>query len=299
MEKLSGYRYLLHFNGDTFDIPFVRKRIQHANLSARISKDGRLSIPDFFDDLQSVDLYKMIKPFKNALGLENLKQKTIEEYLGLHRIDTYNGGELIQVYHSFLSQPTQRLQSLLLQHNRDDMEGMYVLSSILSLRALADGKLKFRDISCEETSQGMLRLRFGFLLDHSLPIRITASLGHIHLNAYQNAGYLLVPILSDELKHFFPDYKNYYYYPELDTAYHQSVDLRSETLLRERAKKANCYIRCYGHFIPQLSLSVCDGFRRTAADKESYLEVNDSFLGDRERLALYTGKMCGLLLRAK
>lgn len=293
MEKLSSYRYLLHFNGDSFDIPFVRKRIQLLNLKEKSP------IPDDLDRLVSVDLYKMIKPFKSALGLLNLKQKTIESCLGLQRIDIYNGGELIDIYYRFLTRTALSDQALLLQHNRDDMEGMYYLTSILSLRALSAGEIELNNISCDADLKGLLRLKLSITMKHSLSFRITASYAGIHLNVYESSGCLIIPILTDELKFFFQDYRNYYYYPELDTAYHKDTEKTVPSSFREKAKKDNCYIRRAGYFIPQLHLNITAGFRYTASDKNSYIEIDDSFLGNEELLTRYTQKMAGLILTSK
>ena len=86
----SNFKTLVHFNGDTFDIPFIEKRC-HA-----------LGLSHSFEHLTSIDIYKRIKPFKKHLGLENLKQKTIECFLGIDREDQYSGGQLIDVYKEYL-----------------------------------------------------------------------------------------------------------------------------------------------------------------------------------------------------
>ncbi|MBQ5600314.1 MAG: ribonuclease H-like domain-containing protein, partial [Lachnospiraceae bacterium] len=107
----NNYRTLVHFNGDTFDIPFIEKRC-HA-----------LRLPHSFDHLESIDIYKRIKPYKKHLGLENLKQKSIETFLGISRDDKYTGGQLIKVYTEYLQTKDPYLLKLLLLHNEDDLKG--------------------------------------------------------------------------------------------------------------------------------------------------------------------------------
>ena len=63
----------------------------------------------------SFDLMKCIKPYKFALGLPNIKQKTIEKYLGIDRVDMYNGGQLIDVYLEYLSMKNEKNQGTGLQ----------------------------------------------------------------------------------------------------------------------------------------------------------------------------------------
>ena len=111
-------------------VPFVKKRLEYIN--RRLGKN----IPDNLEGITKLDLYKMIRPFKTALGLSNLKQKTIERFVGINRIDQMNGGELINVYFNYLGDRSQKLRTLLLQHNRDDMEGMFYLIEIFALKKL-------------------------------------------------------------------------------------------------------------------------------------------------------------------
>ncbi len=66
---MEHYRYLIHFNGDGFDIPYLLKRCRAYDLDYG------------FLNIKSVDIYKIIKPYKKLLGLENLKQKSIECFL--------------------------------------------------------------------------------------------------------------------------------------------------------------------------------------------------------------------------
>ena len=82
---LEQYKTLVHFNGDGFDIPFLLKRCKHFNL------------PYSFDNVASFDIYKKVKPYRNLLRLDSLKQKSIEQFLEISRTDKYNGGQLIEV----------------------------------------------------------------------------------------------------------------------------------------------------------------------------------------------------------
>ena len=71
---------LVHFNGDTFDIPFLEKRC------------ARLKLPYSLNGLNSVDIYRKIRPLKKLLGLCSLKQKAVEAFLGVDRKDVCSGG---------------------------------------------------------------------------------------------------------------------------------------------------------------------------------------------------------------
>ena len=81
--------------------------------------------------MESVDIYKRIKPWKKHLGLENLKQKTIEGFLSICREDSFDGGQLISVYEDYLKTRDENLLRLLLLHNEEDLKGMPSLLPIL------------------------------------------------------------------------------------------------------------------------------------------------------------------------
>ena len=70
-ELTENFDTLVHFNGDRFDIPFLQERMRLYRMA------------DPFCGMGSVDLLKCVRPYKRLLGLENLKQKTLEVFLGL------------------------------------------------------------------------------------------------------------------------------------------------------------------------------------------------------------------------
>ena len=87
---LKDFKYVVHFNGNRFDIPFLQEKFSKYGLN------------DAFENVESFDLYKKISPYKLQLGLPDCKQKTIELYLGIDREDKYDGGKLIPVYKEFV-----------------------------------------------------------------------------------------------------------------------------------------------------------------------------------------------------
>ena len=47
---------------------------------------------------ESMDLFKIIRAYKNKLPLESHKQKDVEKYLGYERKDKISGKELIKLF---------------------------------------------------------------------------------------------------------------------------------------------------------------------------------------------------------
>lgn len=60
-------------------------------------------------------------------------------------------------------------------------------------------------------------------------------------------------IFEGEMRHFYSDYKNYYYLPKEDMAIHKSVAAYVDHEYREKCKAYNCYVRKTGTFIRQYS----------------------------------------------
>ena len=119
-EFLRRFPIVVHFNGDGFDIPYLLKRCRAYDL------------PYDFSGVTSLDIYKKIRPYRNLLGLESMKQKAIEQFLGVGREDIYSGGQLIEVYKDYLFSHEQVLLDMLLLHNADDLRGMPGILPILN-----------------------------------------------------------------------------------------------------------------------------------------------------------------------
>lgn len=78
----KAYRYLIHFNGNQFDIPYLQHKMQQYNVNLN------------FDEYEGIDIYRRISPYKSFLRLPNCKQKTIENFItATVREDAYTGGD--------------------------------------------------------------------------------------------------------------------------------------------------------------------------------------------------------------
>lgn len=92
-EFSRGFSLLVHYNGATFDLPYLQKKAHRHRLPGQyFCAEGE----------ESLDLYKLLLPYKKILGLKDLKQKTVEEFLGIRREDAFCGGDLIPVYTEFV-----------------------------------------------------------------------------------------------------------------------------------------------------------------------------------------------------
>ena len=236
---LEPFGALVHFNGDTFDIPYLKKRCQI------------LGLPCPLDRLKSVDIYKRIRPMKKLLGLDSLKQKAVEKFLGISREDVYTGGQLIQVYEDYLETGDEERLRLLLLHNEDDLKGMPKLLPILAYPDFLSGPFSWEH-SCLPGAQ------------------FEAEGGELCLS---------IPLFRGELKYFYPNYRDYYYLIYEDTAIHKSVGEYVDRSARKKATAATCYTKKEGLFLP-LPDSSCGEplFRPDYRSRTFYMEIPEELL---------------------
>ena len=270
MDAISKYKLLFTYNGDGFDIPYLMKKL-HSYF-----------IRDDFADFESVDLYKELRHMKDILHLDNLKQKTIENFLGIKRLDKYSGGDLIKVYNTFLETGGEKERKLLLQHNYEDIEGFIACCSMLSYNRFRMGDFEVVKMQVKEN-----HLVFSLHLNHRVPKRFNISVSAIQITGYKDEATITAPIYKDELKFFFDNYKEYYYLPTEDMAVHKSVASFVDKGYREQAKKETCYTRKEGYYISQVDDGIVSGYKKNYKDKESYIALVDSFLKDMGLITAY------------
>ncbi len=273
---LDSFSTLVHFNGTRFDISYLMQKAVKYNIDLPL------------DSMCSIDLYRQISPWRDRLGLTDCRQRTVEEFMGLHREDPYNGGELIQYYKAYCANPDESIQNLLLQHNGDDMKGLFYILPMLAygdilrktpvIRKAAMTKTKNYkgDLVCELTME--------LKLQTPLPHVMTLQYDGITLLADGAKLMLSVPVSDCELKYYYPNYKNYYYIPALDAAYHKSVASFAEKEYRVQATAATCYTRRRGYFVKQYSPLVEPSYKADYKDKYSYFEIT---MDTRENKALF------------
>lgn len=260
---LKQFRCLIHFNGDSFDLPYLLKRCAANRL-------------DFsFDSVKSYDIYRIIKPYKKILGMESMKLKSIERFLGIARDDQYSGGQLIEVYQEYLQSRSDYLYRLLLLHNEEDLKGMPAILPILYYHDFFNGAFVYTGQTIRQIPDYTGKLEQYLLLSYEspvcLPVPLETAIGSYGLELSEHRLILSVPLFEGELKHFYTDYRNYYYLIYEDTAIHKSVGTYVEKTAKKKATAKNCYTRVRGIFVPQPSAIWADYLKMDYKDKQSYV----------------------------
>lgn len=289
----AGRPILVSYNGDTFDIPYLK------------SVGIQYGLGDIFQNTISFDLYRFIKPCKEIMGTPNMRLKTVEKLCGICREDTYDGGELIYVYEEFLRLKNilkggcednelndglkENCLKCLLLHNAEDVADMPKVMELYGYRLLKDGDFDF--LSAEVIEVPKVKGKSGLVLDvkfklrTSLPKEFYKERPGMTVSASGEDPLLLelcLDIYCGELRYYFVDYKNYYYLPAEDRAVHKSLASFVPADHRVKATAATCYTRKEGRFFPEPAPIFVPVFHETK-DGTRYAELTEEALADGEK----------------
>lgn len=286
-EFAAKYKYLIHFNGNNFDLPFI------------LQKCEQLSLPYNFDNMQGIDLYKRISPYKFFLKLPNCKQKTLEQFLGVNRKDVFSGGELISIYHEHIKTPSEFSEKSLLLHNADDLRGMLEVLPMLSYYDMFNNSVKAKKVQAnyykDYNGNKRKELLITLSLPSTLPKQVSSSANNCYFHGDGDEATLKVPIYEEELKYFYSNYQNYYYLPNEDIALHKSVATFVDKSHRIQASAANCYTRKYSVYLPQWEILFEPFFKRDYKSKELFFELTDEMKRNRAAFTAYANHVLAMI----
>ncbi len=316
---LENHATLLTFNGNSFDIPFLRKRASRYNFlhSANSFSEQPDSVasgkPSTFGDgvhgtgYTSIDLYREALGMKPLLLLSSYRQKSLERFLGCRREDPYNGGELIEIYHHYVTAPNTEALSVLLQHNEDDVRGMFELIGLLSWQQLRDGRFKITEIKTERTEpsfcsanetsghseqstasdeiSSFLNIKIRPDIAFRKKIRMRDEAASLRLD--REFGQIRFPVRRGTLKYFFSEPENYYYLPEEDCAVHKSVGTFVDSAYRRKATLKNCYTKKECDYISIPVKSENKSPRKEYRDTHSFIVLPAQTVDVIEYLLIY------------
>lgn len=275
----EDYSFLIHYNGNTFDLPFIDSKAQKYGIDNPLKSKGGL------------DIYQRIKVYKNLLKLPDCKLKTIQAFLGTEREDEFSGGELISVYSDYLASHDYNLFHTLMLHNSDDIKGMLETLPILGYYDLFNEKLTATKVSSnyytDSNDVPRKELLINVTFESALPVPISFMGCGCYFKGNSTQGTLIVPIYEEELKYFYANYKDYYYLPVEDTALHKSIASFVDKDFRTKATPSNCYTRKLSLYLPQWTYLVEPFFKREYNSKDLFFELTDEIKHNRELFSAY------------
>lgn len=239
----SHFRVLLHFNGDGFDIPYTSYKLEQYGIDLDLYA------------MESIDIYKKIKPYKKFLALERLNQTSVERFLKVERKDVMNGGLLIPYYYEYEKTGSPECEYLLLLHNSDDVKGMIQLTALMSYADLFDGLFDLARVEVAGGASGrVLVLEYG--LKSPVPVSVNREKGCLNICAEKDLLQINIDIYDGVARIPVENYQDYYYLPEEDQVIHKDVAQFVDKKFRRKATKSNCYLKKQGAFIPSFGLPV-------------------------------------------
>ena len=300
---LEKYNYLYHFNGKTFDTPYIVNKCAKHNIT--ISNHVKKIFNDK-DGLYSIDILAGIRPLKKMLGLSKANQTALERWLGIIREDKYDGGKLIPVYAEYMQKKilspneAEELEKILLLHNYEDIENMLNIASIMSycdvslLSPVSYDETIFKEYSkpfqisdITIDNDGMLsilccidKLIFPKKIETNIEFPDSKSkdcqnIDDMQLTFNNDTILIKVPILSGVLYNYIKNYKDYYYFSDKDIAIHKSVATYMDKTHRKKATAATCYTKKEGYFIPTLNTCTKSSEKTTDNFTEYNLTLRD------------------------
>lgn len=123
--------YLVTYNGASFDLPFIAKRLE----------------AHFFEEsikLYDLDLFRFIKCGTDLRQrLDSLSQKSVENYYGIlgDRDDSITGRESVTMFDEYSLTGNSTLEKIILTHNREDVLHLYRLMHYVLTDIDRDGNM--------------------------------------------------------------------------------------------------------------------------------------------------------------
>lgn len=283
LDMAARYDTLVHFNGSTFDVPYLTKKADSCGL------------PHTLGTSFSLDLYKEYRFLGRLLPLDRMNQSSLEAFVGWQRKDRLAGKRMIPLFRKYAASGDGQLRDLLLLHNHDDMIGMTKILCMSAYLPLLRGKFS----ALKSVQYIPAALSASLTLSKPLPAAFSIQRGPYHLYAEGCQAALQIRLFEGTLYHFFPDYKEYYYLPLEDQAIHKSVAAYVDKEYREKAKACNCYIKKSGRFLPQPEEVILPAFKRSFDDQELYFPDSGDFTSSPEKLNDYFSAVLRSFCRRK
>lgn len=121
-ELINNKKYIITYNGNTFDIPFINEKFNKYDLNYNLNH------------FIKIDLYNHLRHISKKIEINDLKLKTVERYFKINRVDTFSGEDITVLYEAFKIDPKKEFYSLILSHNYEDVFNLqFLLKYILGL----------------------------------------------------------------------------------------------------------------------------------------------------------------------
>jgi hypothetical protein len=218
-----------------------------------------------------LDLFKKITELKSLIPLNNYKQKTIEQFLGISRDDMYDGGQLINVYKDYVKTKDSEAESLLLLHNYEDVKGMPMLLDMMLYHMLCEGLFHAVSLNTDISEQldGSPVKELYITLENEITVPKDAAIRDdaVHIHIFPDKTVIRVKLCEGELNYYIPG-----------------------------NKKDGCISTKYAIFLPQYEIICEPAYRKKRADRLSYFALSETFARDTSLQEKYAAHLMRTLI---
>ncbi len=188
------------------------------------------------------------------------------------------------------------MRLMLLSHNAADVSGLIAMTQVLTWKDLLSGSLTvyqaqantFRGVDGTPQQEMVLHARAEGMSENAFCDHpVTTSRDGCYCTISGGKVTLKIPIFNGKLHYFYPNYKDYYYLPELDQAIHKSIAAYVDPQHRQQATAENCYTGKVGAFLPEWSDKYTPLFRQQRRDKTVWFEFKPEMKKDKAFFAEY------------
>lgn len=263
---------LCHYNGTTFDLPFLSARMKLYEL------DG---LPEAG---QTLDYYHILGPLKNLFPLPGRRQKHMESLIMMDREDIYDGGTLIPMYTEYVGKVrfdtlrANELLDFLLCHNREDVLGLARISALTSIIDFRQGAFAVTDIVenaddivCHLTPEVLLPCDISWKWE--FPFGEHTAYATIHGTA--SSVEVCIPKISTTLYYYYENYRDYYYLPDEDICIYASLAEGIPSSQKVRCNRDTARLAVEGTFLPQPEAIITPIFSATRKDRVTFFRFED------------------------
>lgn len=124
MDVLADLDVVITYNGKHFDIPFIDTRLKKHSMTSTLSCSY----------LYDLDLYQVLRSYSPIRSfVPNMKQKTVEDYMGLWetRTDEISGAESVDLFNHYEATADSEAEEKILLHNNDDVRQLTRLTKAI------------------------------------------------------------------------------------------------------------------------------------------------------------------------
>ena len=242
VEDMMDFDTVVTYNGDMFDLPFIRERAKRMRVWTDEMQRWDMHV-------DSIDLLRRYRRYQSFFGWPNLKLKTVEACLGISRQDPFDGGQLIEVFYEYTRTDDERLESVLLLHNYEDIVNLLELLKAETMM----GEIKRGHAVEVSLSKNRLHVewdrRFSISHEGEIPLgkagsgpkaREDAPKAKILMEAGAASFDILLPLCQNILYYFLPNPEDYYFIPEANEIVHKSLAQDVKPSERRKAKAEEC-----------------------------------------------------------